>query len=87
MHAAFHALLVRKLLRGEIDLMHWGNETQSFSSILVNDGQQLGKVCMDANIPAPAKAPQYLQLFISTHVQLNRRWKEQIGLGNATGKI
>lgn len=79
MQCAFHGQLVEKLLQGSIDLGSWANYTQAFSSILVNDGKELGAVCM-SDEPDHTKSPKYFKQFFGVQAKLSSMWRDAIGV-------
>lgn len=84
LQTAFHALLVRKLVQGGIDLSQWSKEIEEFSSILCESGKELGRTLMAYDSrPHQQRSLDYLKLFLSVQNSLNMAWKRVIGIGDA----
>lgn len=79
MQCAFHGRLVKMLLQDSITPEQWAKSTQAFSAILVQDGKELGKICM-SDEPEQTKSPTYFKAFMETGAKLSTMWKDVIGV-------
>ena len=77
--AAFHALMVRELLEGRIDLQQWANVTQEYSRKLVETGRELGVLCMTEDTPTDERAAKHLKMLRGTYIELDETWKKFLG--------
>ncbi|ETN45445.1 uncharacterized protein HMPREF1541_09276 [Cyphellophora europaea CBS 101466] len=76
---AFHAVVTKNLLEGRIDQDQWAQETRGLSSLLVDNGKELGEVCMNDE-PESIKTPEYFQMFLKNLKQVNTMWRSGAGM-------
>lgn len=87
MQGTYHALMIRKLLLGEIDSREWTEETQKMSMLLVTRAQELGTLLMTSGEPPSQKVPAYMKLFLGLQKELNTLWMQTIGIGAGQGQM
>ena len=76
--ASFHARLLRSLFLGTMSLREWSEETQQFSSVLVESGRELGQVLAFDQTSAHLKMQEFFKVFMGTQAKLNSMWTESI---------
>jgi len=71
--------VTKNLLEGRIDQDQWAQETRGLSSLLVDNGKELGEVCMNDE-PESIKTPEYFQMFLKNLKQVNTMWRSGAGM-------
>jgi hypothetical protein len=77
--ASFHALLLKKVLSGELSLTEWGEQTHDFSSILIESGRELGKILVTDRLPVSERTHGYMQAYLKAQAKLNVEWNSYVG--------